>query len=247
MKRREFFALPAAGLVAPAPRIQQPTRALPGARYRNYPRCLPDYLRTLAAAAYERRNRALTALTTPAAVRERQRWTRETFWKLTGGRPDTTPLNARVLGGFERPGYKLEKLVYESFPGFHVTANLYIPTTGKPPYPGILFQLGHALNGKAYPSYQRCCQGLARLGFLVLAFDPVGQGERIYYPGSDPTRTRLSSADDEHTDPGRQMLLTGDTMTRMWIPRASVRRANPAAERSPCCSAASMTASPPRL
>lgn len=213
MKRREFFALPAVSLLAPAPRTQQPT--MPGTRYRDYSRCLPNFLRGLAAEAYERRNRALTALTTTAAVRERQRWVRDTFWKLTGGRPDPTPLNARVLGGFERTGYKLEKIVYESLPGFHITANLYIPAAGKPPYPGILFQLGHSLNGKAYPSYQRCCQSLAKLGFVVLAFDPVGQGERVYYPGTDPARTRLESADDEHTMPGRQMLLTGDTMTRL--------------------------------
>ncbi len=218
MTRRELFPLASAGLAAPAfgAQLAASSQSLPPPLYRNYSRCLPDFLRGLASSAYQRRNKALAALTTPAAIRERQRWVRETFWKLTGGRPEPTPLNARVLGGFERPGYKLEKLVYESLPGFHVTANLYVPAAGKPPYPAILFQLGHSLLGKAYPSYQRCCQGLARLGFLVLAFDPIGQGERIYYPSTaDPARTRLQSADDEHTMPGRQLLLTGGSMTRL--------------------------------
>src|SRR5213079_2869036 len=95
-----------------------------------------------------------------------------------------TPLNTRVTGGFERPGYRLEKLVYESRPGMQIPANLYIPTAVGP-HPGVLFQMGHSLNGKAYESYQKCCQGLARLGYVVLAFDPFGQGERTYYRTGD--------------------------------------------------------------
>ncbi|HXJ39660.1 MAG TPA: hypothetical protein VNH18_10300, partial [Bryobacteraceae bacterium] len=92
-------------------------------------------------------------------------------------------------------------------------------TTGRPPYPGILFQLGHSGNGKAWDAYQRACQGLARLGFLVLAFDPAGQGERIYYPDSTGLKTRLTGGPDaEHTRPGKQMLLTGATCAafQLW-------------------------------
>jgi dienelactone hydrolase len=185
--------------------------------YRDYSRCLPDYLRELAQRAYTARDREIAKLTNPAAIRARQKWARETFWKLAGGMPERTPLNARTLATIERDGYRLEKLLYESVPQLHVPANLYIPATGKPPYPGVLFQMGHSGNGKAYDSYQRCCQGLARLGYLVLAFDPMGQGERIYYPNASLRGTRLRSADDEHTVPGRQMLLLGDTCTRLQV------------------------------
>jgi hypothetical protein len=38
--------------------------------------------------------------------------------------------------------------------------------------------------------YQRICQWLARFGYLVLGFDPMGQGERTYYPGRTPSRSR---------------------------------------------------------
>jgi len=189
----------------------------PGAAYRDYSRCLPDYLRALAREAYLRRNRALAAVRTPEEVRQRQRWVQQTFWKLVGGPVERTPLNTRVVGGFQRSGYRLEKLVYESRPGFHIPANLYIPTAASPPLPGVLFQMGHALNGKASAAYQRCCQALARLGYLVLAFDPMGQGERVYYPDGSGIRTRLGSADEEHTLPGRQMLLVGDTATRLQV------------------------------
>jgi dienelactone hydrolase len=191
--------------------------AFPGAAYREYSHCLPDYLRELAAQAYRLRNREIARLTTAEAIHTRQRWARETFWKLVGGLPERTPLNQRTLGSFERRGYRVEKILYESRPDFHIPANLYVPTEHRPPFPGILFQMGHSLNGKAAGSYQRCCQGLVQLGYLVLAFDPMGQGERVYYPDSSGTHTRLRNADAEHTVPGKQMLLSGDTSSRLQV------------------------------
>ncbi len=186
----------------------------PGVAYRDYSRVLPDYLRGLAARAYSRRNAEIEKLTTPEAVRRRQSWTRDAFWKLAGGKPERTPLNVKITGQFDRQGYRVEKLIYESRPEMHIPGNLYVPS-GRGPFPGVLFQMGHSLNGKAYDSYQRCCQGLAKLGFVVLAFDPMGQGERVYYPDGRLGRTRLASSDDEHTLPGKQLLLLGDTSTRL--------------------------------
>jgi dienelactone hydrolase len=191
--------------------------AFPGVQYREYARCLPDFLRDLAARAYQERNREIASLTSVDAIRRRQKWARETFWNLTGGMPQRTPLNTRTLGAFSRSGYRVEKLVYESVPNFHIPANLYIPANARPPFPGVLFQMGHTPNGKAGDTYQRCCQGLVQLGYLVLAFDPMGQGERIYYPDANGRASRLSSPDSEHTVPGKQMLLVGDTATRMQV------------------------------
>jgi hypothetical protein len=144
--------------------------AAPGVQigYRDYSRCLPDQMRELAQRAYLARNRELAKLTNAAAIRARQKWVRETFWTIAGGKPEQTPLNARSLGTIEREGYRIEKILYESAPQFHVPANLYIPSSGKAPYPGILFQMGHTANGKAGGTYQRCCQGLARLGTWFL-------------------------------------------------------------------------------
>ena len=187
----------------------------PGAPYRNYAHCLPAYLRELALAAYKRRNEDLAKLTTPEAVFERRRWARQKFWSLIGGQPERTPLNPRTTGTFERPAYRVEKVVFESRAGFPVTGNLYVPKSARRPMPTVLVQMGHAPNGKAYPSYQRLCQGLVKLGFVVFGFDPMGQGERIYYPDSSGKRSRLGSVDDEHSTAGRQMLLTGDTATRL--------------------------------
>ncbi len=202
---------------APASGSGTKLEQFPGLAYRNYPRCLPDYLRSLANASYLKRNEAVAALTSPAAIRRRQQWARKTLLELVGPLPEKTDLNPKVTGSIERDGYRVEKIVYESRPKLHVPANLYIPTSGKGPFPAVLFQLGHSLNGKAYHSYQRATQGLAKLGFLVLGFDPMGQGERVYYPDSGGLVSRFGDADAEHTFPGRQMLLAGTTCTQFQL------------------------------
>jgi dienelactone hydrolase len=186
-------------------------------RYREYARCLPDYLAALADEAYARRSARIGRLTTAAAIREYQGWARRTFLELIGGLPERTPLDLRTTGGFDREGYRLEKIVYQSRPGLFVTANLYLPKGGTAPYPGVLFHMGHSTEGKSNTGYQRCCQGLARLGYVVLAFDPMGQGERTNYPKPGGWLTRLRSATDEHSVPGRQMLLLGETATAMQL------------------------------
>jgi hypothetical protein len=66
-----------------------------------------------------------------------------------------TPLNARTVGSFEREGYRVEKLIYKSQPNFYISANLYIPTV-RPPFPGVLVQMGQTLNGRrAINAYTR--------------------------------------------------------------------------------------------
>ena len=97
MTRRDLLA----GLLAAPLAAQEvlPERIV----YRDYPRCLPEYLRALAAEAYAQRSKALSGITTAESVRARQKWARETFWNLAGGMPERTPLNTRVTGEFDRP------------------------------------------------------------------------------------------------------------------------------------------------
>ena len=186
-------------------------------RYPEHARCLPDYLAGLAADAYRRRNARIAALTSADGIRKYQAWARDTFVQLAGGLPERTDLNLRSPGSFERNGYRVEKLVYESQPGCVVAANLYIPRGAAGRLPGVLVQMGHSGNGKGYGPYQRLCQGLVQLGYVVLAFDPMGQGERTNYPRPGGWLTRLSSSDEEHTRPGRQMLLISETATRFQL------------------------------
>lgn len=215
MNRRQWLRLGTALGSGLSIQAWQDTPPYPGVAYRNYAHCLPAYLRELALAAHKRRDDDLAKLTTPEAMNERRRWARQKFWALIGGQPERSPLNARITGTFNRPGYRVDKVVFESRPSFHVTGNLYVPAPQRRAMPAVLVQMGHAPNGKAYPAYQRLCQALAKLGFVAFGFDPMGQGERIYYPDPSGKRSRLPSVDDEHSNAGRQMLLTGDTATRL--------------------------------
>jgi cephalosporin-C deacetylase-like acetyl esterase len=124
------------------------------------------------------RAKEVAALETADAVRARIDRVRKDWMDAVGPFPERTPLNAKTLGTLQADGYRIEKVLYESRPDHHVTANLYVPREGKPPFPGVLVPCGHSRNGKASEPYQSISILLARYGFVVLCYDPIGQGER---------------------------------------------------------------------
>ncbi len=143
--------------------------------------------------------------------------------RLIGGLPEQrTPLNARITGRFERPGYRVEKIVFESLPGFWVTGNLYLPTSSKGPFPAVLGTAGHADNGKSYAVYQHVWISLARRGMVVFAIDPVSQGERLEYLG-DNGKSRIGAGVNEHIYSGLQCLLTARPLPATSFGMASAR------------------------
>ncbi|HXK58599.1 MAG TPA: prolyl oligopeptidase family serine peptidase [Acidobacteriota bacterium] len=123
--------------------------------------------------------------------------------------PAKTPLNARIPGVIEREDYRIEKVIFESRPGFPVTANLYVPKGRVLPLPGVVGSCGHSDNGKARDLYQSFCQGLVRQGYVVLIFDPIGQGERLQYL-TDKLKARHGIGGSEHNWIGNQQLLVGE-------------------------------------
>jgi len=175
------------------------------------------YLTQIAAKYWEERAARVASLRMPAEVRARQEYIRKKILETLGGFPRKAPLNARVTGTLERDGYRVEKLIYESQPRYYVTANLYVPTRGQPPYPALLGTAGHSANGKAMEGYQRVWISLARRGFVVLAYDPPGQGERYEYFDLEKGKPRFGST-TEHTMAGLQCLLTGTNFARweLW-------------------------------
>lgn len=98
--------------------------------------------------------------------------------------PARSPLNARITGRKEYDDYILENIVFESRPFFYVTANLYIPKGFSLPAPGVLFAMGHAVELSKASEYQRLSLLLVKNGYVVLAWDPIGQGERMI-PGNE--------------------------------------------------------------
>lgn len=173
------------------------------------------YLTIVARERWEARAASVAALRTPAAVRERQAYIRKTMIEEIGGFPGKTPLKARVTGRLDRPGYTVEKVIYESQPRYYVTANLYVPKTGKPPYPAVLGTAGHSIDGKAADIYQHAWIGLAKRGFVVLAYDPPGQGERLEYIDRATGKSHMpGGGTGEHSMAGIQCLLTGTNIAR---------------------------------
>src|SRR5207302_10566491 len=75
---------------------------------------------------FDARRQALSELKTPADIAKRQRYLREKFLDALGGFPERTPLNAKVGGEIRGDGFRVEKVIYESRPQHHVTANLYL-------------------------------------------------------------------------------------------------------------------------
>ncbi len=197
---------------APGVQLNIDTAALP-----DYSRDLERYLVRVANEARDRRKKIINGITTRQQVLDRQKSVVADLWKMLGGPLDRTPLNARVVGTVDRPGYRIEKVVFESRPRLYVTANLYVPAgTGR--RPAILGPLGHSVNGKAWPSYQKLFSNLARKGYIVLAYDPFGQGERIEYPGSRPGQSALGGGTSEHEYAGRRLILLGANfgLFRAW-------------------------------
>src|SRR3954447_26600562 len=198
---------------APGVQLNVEVAALP-----DYSRDLERYLIRLSDEAGQRRKHVIDAISTRQGVLDRQRSVVAELWKMLGGPLDRTPLNPRVTGTVERPGYRIEKLTFESRPRLFVTANLYLPAgTGR--RPAILAPLGHSENGKAWPSYQKLFSNLARKGYVVLAYDPFGQGERIEYPGERPGESAIpDGGTGEHEYAGRRLILLGANfgLFRAW-------------------------------
>ena len=186
-------------------------------QFHNIRRMLPSYLNNIGFRMLGERKRRVEHLATIEDVNKRRSYVREQMLKDLGGFPDRTPLNARVVGVLERPGYRIEKVIFESQPRFYVTANLYLPKTGHPPYPAILYPLGHERGGKTNPTWQQMLGSLATKGFVALAWDPVGQGERLQIFDEDLRESKVGNSTTEHTVVGTQCMLVGDHLARYTI------------------------------
>ena len=166
---------------------------------------------------WQARDAQAATLRTRAQVEKRRAEVRAAMLRLIGGLPEKkAPLNARVTGRFEREGYRVENVIFESFPGYKVTANLYLPA-GTGPFPAVLGVAGHSQNGKAAVTYQQAWIGFARRGYAVLAFDPAGQGERMMHFDPDAGGSTVGIGTAEHISAGLPALLIGQGFARYEI------------------------------
>ena len=177
---------------------------------------LRAYLLAEAEKHFDARRAAVAALKTPDDLQKRQQRLKAHFREALGDWPEKTPLKPRTVGTIRGAGFTIEKVIYESRPDHHVTANLYLPA-GKGPFPGVLMPMGHSNNGKAASSAQQCGVLLAKNGLALLAYDPIGQGERrqLLTSAGKPV---LGNSTSEHTMTGVGALLVGRNTAsyRVW-------------------------------
>jgi dienelactone hydrolase len=177
-----------------------------------------DQLLDLAARHEERRRARFAVVKSKADLAALQQSLRDTFLGLLGGLPEANgPPPARVTGTIEADGYRIEKLAFESVPGYFVPALLYVPKTTAGPLPGVVSPCGHSADGKAAPPYQTLHVNLAKRGFVVLTYDPVGQGERSQFWDAQLGRSRFNLTCGEHAVLGNPLYLLGSSLARCRI------------------------------
>ena len=174
-----------------------------------FPRMVQEYFVRSVRRIEDKANKRRADLKTKADAEAYVLDVREKIQQSFGPWPEKTPLKPRITGVVERDAYKIENIIFESRPGFLVTANLYIPK-GRPfPLPGVVGTCGHSATGKMINLYQSFAQGLARQGYVVLIYDPISQGERLQYPDEN-LKSKIGAGVGEHLYAGNQQFLVGE-------------------------------------
>ena len=124
----------------------------------------------------------------------------EGLWPM----PTKTPLNPVVHGKVEGDGFTVEKVYFESAPGFFVTGSLWKPKVIKGKVPGVMFAHGHwqdarlalsddeavrkeiAAGGERFERggksiFQSLCIQLARMGCVVWQWDMLSDSDSIQF------------------------------------------------------------------
>jgi len=179
---------------------------------------LRDWLQAVALRQLETRRNQVARITSASQAEARGKEVRVMLLGMIGGLPqERTPLNLRRVRALDRGDYRIEKLIYESLPRFYVTANLYVPQSGPGPYPAVLQPVGHSVQAKARTFYQMLALGLVKNGFVVLTYDPVGQGERRIFYDTDLADSKVGGTTLEHEMVGIQNTLAGESVARYMI------------------------------
>ncbi|MBR4332891.1 MAG: prolyl oligopeptidase family serine peptidase [Clostridia bacterium] len=158
-----------------------------------------------------------------AAVRDEetlkayQRETRRLFFRCIGGLPPACTAPARVAEKQTYGFFTLEKVLLEPRAGSFATAAVYAPLGEKGPRPAVLLLIGHTDAGKADPEYQYVAQLLAFAGFVVLALDPFGEGERFEHYESGIDLQPIQGCSGEHDLMDWKCKLLGVSLARYFI------------------------------
>lgn len=164
----------------------------------------------------EAQQRNWESIQTEQDLQKMQESVRQTLLQMIGGLPNQkTELHPRITGKIQMEGFSIEKLIFESLPGVYVTALVYVPDDHARKHPAVLVPAGHATNGKIH--YQALSQRLATRGYVVIAWDPVGQGERSQFWDAKAGKSRYNLVCAEHAVLGNLAYLAGANLARWEI------------------------------
>ena len=167
----------------------------------------------------EKRNDKIASIHSLADWQNYQKWIKKTLLDVVGPLPERTPLHANIVKTINKKEYKIENIVFQSQPGFYVTSSLFIPaSSGKDSKaPAIIYCSGHSNDGYRNPVYQQAILNLVKKGFIVFAFDPIGQGERYEYFDPETGKAIIGERDEEHSYAGAQPFITGSSLAMYMI------------------------------
>ncbi len=178
---------------------------------------LLDMLTREAVKLYDKRNHEIASLTTETEWIERQDIVKEKLETIIGPFPEKTPLNPKVTGVIKKEGYRIEKIIFESFPGYYVTGCLYVPEKVKGKVPAILNVIGHNQESYRNELYQVINYNLVMKGMMVFAIDPPGQGEHVQNYDPKVNFSSVGYSVVEHNYFGNYAFLSGYSCAKYFI------------------------------
>ncbi|MBN2089529.1 acetylxylan esterase [candidate division KSB1 bacterium] len=186
-------------------------------KYTDISNVLYHHLTDQAFQLLDNRKVKISELNSVADWKQYQKSVNETLLKIVGPFPAKTPLNAKIISIIRKKGYRVEKIIFESQPQLYVTAALFIPNGIKGKIPAVIYCSGHSQEAFRGKAYQQTILNLVKKKFIVLAFDPIGQGERLQYYDSETKASRIGGPTLEHSYPGAQCFLIGSSVARYMI------------------------------
>ncbi len=186
-------------------------------RWNNPGSLLINYLNNQAFEYYDLRDREIEKVNSACEWSLRQAEVKEKLMGFMGSIPEKGPLNPRITGVIKKNGYRIEKIVFESFPGFYVTGCLYVPEKIKKNAPAILNVIGHNQEAFRNPLYQVINYNLVKKGIIVFAIDPPGQGEHVQYYDTAVKFSYAGYSVLEHCYFGNQCFLSGFNCAKYFI------------------------------
>ena len=165
----------------------------------------------------EQRAEKIAAIKTLDDWKNRQAEIKNKLNKIIGPFPDKTPLNAQVLRTVQKDGYRIEYIVFESVPKFHIPSAMFIPDGIEQKAPTILFVNGHTDIAFRDELYQQVIINLVKKGFTVFTYDPTGQGERLQYFDENTGKSKIGGSVAEHFHVGNQAFILGGSFAKYVI------------------------------